>query len=90
MGHGLKQLALPPDKGLDAPSESVDRGGERLHGCSDGGHADREIIIAHRTDRRLDVAVRMLEPILLTFMAAVVLFVVLALLLPILQSSSLV
>ena len=41
------------------------------------------------TSRRIDVAVRMLEPILLLFMAAIVTFVIAALLLPILNMSSL-
>ena len=41
-----------------------------------------------RTNRLLDIFVRMLEPVLLTAMAAVVMFVVIALLLPILKSSS--
>ena len=41
-----------------------------------------------RTNRLLDMFVRLLEPILLTVMAGIVLFVVVALLLPILQSSS--
>ncbi|QDT37943.1 type II secretion system F family protein [Stratiformator vulcanicus] len=39
------------------------------------------------TNRQLDIFVRMLEPLLLTVMAGIVLFVVAALLLPILQSS---
>jgi general secretion pathway protein F/type IV pilus assembly protein PilC len=39
------------------------------------------------TNRKLDLFVRMLEPILLLFMAAIVLFVVAGLMLPILQSS---
>lgn len=43
--------------------------------------------LERRTNRELDVAVRMLEPLMLLVMAAVVLFVVVALLLPILQSS---
>lgn len=47
--------------------------------------ADNMERIAHR---RLDLFVRLLEPILLLFMAAIVLFVVIALMLPILQSSS--
>jgi general secretion pathway protein F/type IV pilus assembly protein PilC len=41
-----------------------------------------------RTNRLLDMFVRLLEPILLTLMGGVVLFVVVALLWPILQSSS--
>ena len=41
-----------------------------------------------RTNRLLDMFVRLLEPILLTFMGGVVLFVVVALLWPILQSSN--
>lgn len=44
--------------------------------------------LERRTNRELDVAVRMLEPLLLLMMAAVVLFVVIALLVPIMQSSS--
>jgi general secretion pathway protein F len=43
--------------------------------------------LERRTNRELDMSVRMLEPIMLLMMAAVVLFVVIALLLPILQSS---
>ncbi len=41
-----------------------------------------------RTSRQVEMAVRLLEPILLMVLAAIVLFVVVALLLPILQSSS--
>jgi general secretion pathway protein F/type IV pilus assembly protein PilC len=43
--------------------------------------------LERRTNRELDIAVRMLEPLMLLLMAGVVLFVVMALLLPILQSS---
>mgnify|MGYP000939471639 CR=1 FL=1 len=39
------------------------------------------------TQRRLDLAVRLLEPLLLVVMAAVILFVMVALLLPIFKSS---
>jgi general secretion pathway protein F/type IV pilus assembly protein PilC len=39
------------------------------------------------TNRRLDLFVRLLEPILLMAMAGIILFVVVALMLPILQSS---
>ena len=46
--------------------------------------------LERRTSRELDMAVRMLEPLLLLLMAGVVLFVVMGLLLPILQSSGLV
>ncbi len=44
--------------------------------------------LERRTNRLLDMFVRMLEPVMLTVLAGVVLFVVIALLLPILQSSS--
>lgn len=40
------------------------------------------------TNRKVDLFVRMLEPVMLTVMAVIVLFVVVALLLPIIQSSS--
>ena len=40
-----------------------------------------------RTNRNLDIFVRLLEPILLSVMAGIILFVVIALMLPILQSS---
>ena len=46
--------------------------------------------LERRAQRDLDLAVRMLEPLLLLVMAAMVLFVVIALLLPILQSSGVV
>ncbi len=41
-----------------------------------------------RTTRRLDLAVRLLEPILLLFLAGAVLFVVIALLMPVIKMSS--
>jgi general secretion pathway protein F/type IV pilus assembly protein PilC len=44
--------------------------------------------LERRTGRELDISVRLLEPLMLVAMAGVVLFVVVALLLPILQSSS--
>jgi len=43
-----------------------------------------------RTNRNLDMFVRLLEPVLLTVMAGIVLFVVVALMLPILQSSNII
>lgn len=46
--------------------------------------------LERRTGREIEMVVRMLEPILLLMLASVVLFVVIALLLPILQSSSIV
>jgi general secretion pathway protein F/type IV pilus assembly protein PilC len=45
--------------------------------------------LERRTHRELELVVRMLEPILLMILAAIVLFVAIALLLPILQTSSL-
>ena len=44
--------------------------------------------LERQTERRLDLAVRLLEPIMLLILAAIVLFVVMALLLPILKMSS--
>jgi general secretion pathway protein F/type IV pilus assembly protein PilC len=44
--------------------------------------------LERRTNRELELSVRLLEPLMLVAMAGVVLFVVMALLLPILQSSS--
>ncbi len=46
--------------------------------------------LERRTSREIEMVVRLLEPMLLLCLAAVVLFVVIALLLPILQSSSIV
>ncbi len=44
--------------------------------------------LERQTNRTLDLFVRMLEPVMLTVLAGIVLFVVIALLLPILQSST--
>jgi general secretion pathway protein F/type IV pilus assembly protein PilC len=41
-----------------------------------------------QTTRRLDLAVRLLEPILLLFLAGAVLFVVIALLMPVIKMSN--
>lgn len=46
--------------------------------------------LERRTSREIEMVIRLLEPVLLLFLAAVVLFVVIALLLPILNSSSIV
>ena len=44
--------------------------------------------LERRTARRLDLVVRLLEPIMLLILAGVVLFVVIALLLPVIKMSS--
>ncbi|MCA9030264.1 MAG: type II secretion system F family protein, partial [Planctomycetaceae bacterium] len=44
--------------------------------------------LERRTNRELDLAVRLLEPLMLMVMASVVLFIIVALLLPILLSST--
>ena len=44
--------------------------------------------LERRTARRLDLAVRLLEPVMLLILAAIVLFVVIALLLPIFKMTS--
>ena len=44
--------------------------------------------LERRTDRRLNLAVRLLEPIMLLILAAIVLCVVIALLMPIMKMSS--
>ena len=44
--------------------------------------------LERRTERKLDLAVRLLEPIMLLILAGVILFVVIALLLPVLKMSS--
>ncbi len=44
--------------------------------------------LERRTERRLDLLVRLLEPVMLLIMASVVLFVVIALLLPVIKMSS--
>jgi general secretion pathway protein F/type IV pilus assembly protein PilC len=43
--------------------------------------------LERRTSRQLELFVRLLEPVMLLVMAAVILFVVMALLLPVFQSS---
>jgi general secretion pathway protein F/type IV pilus assembly protein PilC len=46
--------------------------------------------LERRTERRLDLLVRLLEPIMLLILAGVVLFVVIALLLPVIKLSGMV
>ena len=44
--------------------------------------------LERRTERRLELAVRLIEPMLLLILAAIVLFVVMALLLPVIKMSA--
>ena len=46
--------------------------------------------LERRTTRRLDLAIRLLEPIMLLILAGIVLMIVIALLLPVLQMSRMV
>ena len=86
-----KSLARPLGASGEFPEEVVEM-------ISVGEEANNleEVLIAisenleNRTNRELSIVVRMLEPMMLLFMAAIVLFVVVALMLPILQSSSIV
>ena len=86
-----KSLAKPLGSSGEFPEEVVEM-------ISVGEEANNleEVLIAisenleTRTNRELAIVVRMLEPMMLLFMAAIVLFVVVALMLPILQSSSIV
>jgi len=86
-----KSLAKPLGQSGEFPEEVVEM-------ISVGEEANNleEVLIAisenleNRTNRELAIVVRMLEPMMLLVMAAIVLFVVVALMLPILQSSSIV
>ena len=86
-----KSLAKPLAAGGQFPKEIV----EMISVGEESNNLEEVLInvadnLERRTNRELDVAVRMLEPLLLLVMAAIVLFVVIALLLPIMQSSGLV
>lgn len=85
-----KALARPLAQSGQFPTEIV----EMISVGEEANNLENVLIdiadnLERRTNRELDVAVRMLEPLLLLVMAAVVLFVVVALLVPIMQSSSL-
>lgn len=86
-----KSLARPLSASGQFPTEIV----EMISVGEEANNLEEVLIniadnLERRTNRELDVAVRMLEPLLLLVMAAIVLFVVIALLLPIMQSSGLV
>ncbi|MBX3439615.1 MAG: type II secretion system F family protein [Planctomycetaceae bacterium] len=85
-----KTLAKPLSQSGQFPTEIV----EMISVGEEANNLENVLIdiadnLERRTNRELDVVVRMLEPLLLLVMAAVVLFVVIALLVPIMQSSSL-
>jgi general secretion pathway protein F/type IV pilus assembly protein PilC len=84
-----KALAAPLASCGEFPSEIV----EMIAVGEEANNLEQVLIdvadtLERQTNRTLDLFVRMLEPVLLTVLAGVVLFVVVALLLPILQSSS--
>lgn len=84
-----KSLANPLSTSGEFPEEIV----EMIAVGEEANNLEQVLIeiadsLERRTNRLLDMLVRMLEPLLLTVMAGVVLFVVVALLLPILQSST--
>ncbi|MCA9024405.1 MAG: type II secretion system F family protein [Planctomycetaceae bacterium] len=86
-----KSLAKPLSQSQQFPTEIV----EMISVGEEANNLENVLIdiadnLERRTNRELDIAVRMLEPLLLLVMAAIVLFVVVALLVPILQSSGVV
>lgn len=86
-----KSLAKPLGASQIFPQETV----EMISVGEEANNLEEVLVdiadnLERRTNRELDMAVRMLEPIMLLGMAAVVLFVVIALLLPILQSSGII
>lgn len=86
-----KSLAKPLSQSQQFPVEIV----EMISVGEEANNLENVLIdiadnLERRTNRELDVAVRMLEPLMLLVMAAIVLFVVVALLVPILQSSGVV
>jgi general secretion pathway protein F len=83
-----KSLAKPLGASQIFPQETV----EMISVGEEANNLEEVLVdiadnLERRTNRELDMAVRMLEPIMLLGMAGVVLFVVIGLLLPILQSS---
>ncbi|HUE15192.1 MAG TPA: type II secretion system F family protein [Planctomycetaceae bacterium] len=84
-----KALAAPLGKCGEFPTEIV----EMIAVGEEANNLEQVLIdvadtLERQTNRTLDLFVRMLEPVMLTVLAGVVLFVVIALLLPILQSST--
>jgi general secretion pathway protein F len=86
-----KSLARPLAQSGEFPEEVV----EMISVGEEANNLEEVLIniadnLEARTNKELSIAVRMLEPMMLLVMAAIVLFVVVALMLPILQSSSIV
>ena len=84
-----KALAAPLGKCGEFPIEIV----EMIAVGEEANNLEQVLIdvadtLERQTNRTLDLFVRMLEPVMLTVLAGIVLFVVIALLLPILQSST--
>jgi general secretion pathway protein F/type IV pilus assembly protein PilC len=84
-----KALAAPLGKCGEFPLEIV----EMIAVGEEANNLEQVLIdgadtLERQTNRTLDLFVRMLEPVMLTVLAGMVLFVVIALLLPILQSST--
>jgi general secretion pathway protein F len=84
-----KALAAPLGKCGEFPVEIV----EMIAVGEEANNLEQVLIdvadtLERQTNRTLDLFVRMLEPVMLTVLAGIVLFVVVALLLPILQSST--
>ena len=84
-----KALAAPLAKCGEFPVEIV----EMIAVGEEANNLEQVLIdvadtLERQTNRTLDLFVRMLEPVMLTVLAGIVLFVVVALLLPILQSST--
>ena len=84
-----KALAAPLAKSGEFPVEIV----EMISVGEEANNLEQVLVdiadaLERQTNRTLDLFVRMLEPVMLTVLAGMVLFVVIALLLPILQSSS--
>ncbi|MGH7200288.1 MAG: type II secretion system F family protein [Planctomycetaceae bacterium] len=83
-----KSLAPPLAHSKEFPEEIV----EMIAVGEEANNLEQVLIdiaenMENRTHRQLDLFVRMLEPVMLTVMAGIILFVVIALMLPILQSS---
>ena len=84
-----QSLAQPLATCKDFPPSVV----EMIAVAQESNTLDRVLVdiadgLERRTSRQLDLAVRLLEPIMLLILAAIVLFVVIALLLPVLKMSS--